>query len=592
MDAGMKSLLLILKYTRSSTNKILLACTFSILNILLDALPEVILGFAIDSVVNREHSYLSTWGIDNSYTQLFILGGISILVYGLESFFEYLYSITWKDLAQLIQHKLRIDAYQHIQKLDMQYFEEKSTGLLLNILVDDINLLEQFFNNVAHDILQIVIGTILITCIFLYVSPTITFIAMLPIPVIFFISYLFQNKLTHYYAKVRESAGIMAERLSTNLFGISTIKNYTTEQHEINEVSEISKNYMTANSKAIAISSLFIPIVRIAIVTGYMVTLVLGGTYVLDGVIAVGAYSTLVFLTQRLLWPFTNIARLVDTYHRTMASAHRILDLIATPIHVKDGDLKLETSKVKGEIIFDYVSFAYPNRTKIFSNLSFNILPKQTVAFVGPTGSGKTTITKLLLRYYHPTSGIISLDNTDIQNYTLKSLRNAFGVVSQDIFLIPGTVEENIRYGSFDASFDKIVAAAKAAEAYEFIQQLPQQFKTKIGERGQKLSGGQKQRISLARALLKNPPIYIFDEATSAVDNETERAIHHSLQSISTDHTVIIIAHRLSTVKNADIIYVLDDGKIVESGTHNQLIKNGKLYAHLWNLQTNDSHDV
>jgi len=325
-----------------------------------------------------------------------------------------------------------------------------------------------------------------------------------------------------------------------------------------------------------------------AIVIGYIVTLVLGGIYALNGTIAIGAYSTLVFLTQRLLWPFTQIAQLVDTYQRAMASAQRILSLLSTPIQEKGGDVTLKASTVDGDIKFNNVTFAYPKHPNIFNKLSFEIQPKQTVAFVGPSGSGKTTITKLLLRYYMPKEGQIYLDDTNIENYTLKSLRNVFGVVSQEAFLTSGTIEDNIKYGSFDASFEEVVAAAKAAKAYEFIMQLPQQFKTEVGERGQRLSGGQKQRISLARALLKNPPIYIFDEATSAVDNETERAIHHSLQTVSADHTVIIIAHRLSTVKHADIIHVLDQGNIVESGTHEQLLEKNKLYARLWNLQTSE----
>jgi len=252
----MQSLFRILKYTRSSRSKILLACLYSFINIIFDAFPEIILGFAVDSVVNRQNSYLSSWGIHDSYTQLFLLGGISLLVYGLESIFEYLYSIKWKELAQIIQHKLRIDAYQHVQKLEMDYFEKKSSGLLLNILVDDINLLEQFFNTVAHQLLHVTIGSILISLVFLYISPTIACISMLPIPIIFLISFLFKNKLAQYYIDVREAAGALSERLSTNLFGISTIKNYTTEKHELQVIDQKSRHYMETNSKAISVSSL------------------------------------------------------------------------------------------------------------------------------------------------------------------------------------------------------------------------------------------------------------------------------------------------------------------------------------------------
>lgn len=250
----------------------------------------------------------------------------------------------------------------------------------------------------------------------------------------------------------------------------------------------------------------------------------LGGIFTLKGYLAVGSYSILIFLTQRLLWPFTDLAWLIDLYERAMASARRIFNLLETPLIVTGGKKILLPAMVKGHIVFDHVSFAYSNGKKVFDNLSFEVLPGQTVAFIGSTGSGKSTIAKLILRFYDAINGKILLDGISITEYTLESIRRSIGLVSQEVFLTAGTVAENIAYGSFGASLNDIIAAAIIAEAYDFIQELPQKFETPVGERGIKLSGGQRQRISIARAILKNPPIFIFDEATSAVDNETERA--------------------------------------------------------------------
>jgi ATP-binding cassette, subfamily B, bacterial len=578
----------ILRYIKGYGPKIFLASFYSITSTIFYVIPEIILGFAVDTVINTQHSYLSSYGLKSARSQLIFLGGLTVLAYLLEATFEYLYSIEWKNLAQLIQYKLRIDTYDHVQRLDISFFEEKSSGTILNILVDDINLLENFFNEVANDLLQLFICTIIIALVFLYVSPILMLLVMSPIPIMLFISFYFKTRLNESYRQVREAAGTISAVLSNNLFGITTIKNYTTEEYESDIIKNKSKKYLDNSVKAIYISSLFIPIVRMTILIGYVATLVFGGIYALNGTIPIGAYTTLITLTPNLLWPFTQIAKLIDKYHRAMASANRILNLLFTEKRIKSGDHKLDLAAVKGNIVFDKVTFAYPHEPILFDQLSFNILPGQTVAFVGATGSGKTTITKLLLRYYDPISGIIYLDDQNIKEENLESLRQAFSIVSQDIFLTDDTVENNIKYGSFDASFDRVVKAAKTAEAYDFIMKLPHQFKTHIGQIGQKLSGGQKQRISLARALLKNSPIFIFDEATSAVDNETEKAIHHSLQKVAMKHTTIIIAHRLSTVKKADVIYVLDNGKIVESGTHAELIQQGRLYAHLWGLQINN----
>jgi ATP-binding cassette subfamily B protein len=269
-----------------------------------------------------------------------------------------------------------------------------------------------------------------------------------------------------------------------------------------------------------------------------------------------------------------------------MASTTRALDLLDTETKIISGDKSINGPDTQGEIVVKNVTFNYKSRDSVLQNLDFKIESGQTVGFVGATGAGKSTILKLLLRFYDPTEGSVIFDGTDIREFDLNDYRKVIGFVPQDAFLIDGTIRENILYGDPDAEMDAVIHAAKIAEIFDFIDELPQGFDTLVGERGQKLSGGQRQRISIARAILKNPPVLIFDEATSSVDNETEAAIQRSLEKITLDRTTILIAHRLSTIKHADTIYVLDSGKIIEQGTHDELLKSDSYYRTLWNVQT------
>jgi len=309
----------------------------------------------------------------------------------------------------------------------------------------------------------------------------------------------------------------------------------------------------------------------------------------LNGEIGVGSYSALVYLTQRLLWPLTRLADMTDLYPRSMASIQRVMDLLQTPIAIPYEGKHLPPGKVRGELEFEQLKFSYADdRVAAIDGISLRIPAGETVAFVGSTGGGKSTLIKLLLRFYEPQQGQIKLDGQNISELNLQDLRRAIGYVAQDTFLADASVAENIAYGTHGISQEEIIDAAKAAEAHEFIAALPQGYNTQVGERGMKLSGGQRQRLALARAILKNPPILILDEATSAVDNETEAAIQRSLDKLVLDRTSLIIAHRLSTVRYAHLIHVLEGGRIVESGTHEELIRKAGSYAALWRLQTGE----
>lgn len=584
----------LLDYGRAYRPQIWQATICSILNKLFDLAPPVLIGMAVDVVVQKQNSLIARWGVEDVFQQLLLLSLLSFIIWVLESVFEYAYARLWRNLAQTIQHNLRLEAYSHIQELELEYFESRSTGGLLSILNDDINQLERFLDFGANDILQVVTTVILIGGAFFVLAPSVAWMAMLPMPFILWGSIAFQKYLTPLYAEVRERVSLLNGRLSNNLSGITTIKSFTTEAYEIDRVAQDSEAYRQSNRQAIAVSAAFVPLIRMIILVGFTATLLYGGLEASRGTLSVGTYSVLVFLTQRLLWPLTRLGETLDQYQRAMASTARVMNLLATPIAIHSGHIALgQSAPVRGEVVLQDVSFAYRDRSPVIEHLSLHIPAGKTIAIVGSTGSGKSTLVKLLLRFYEIQSGSITLDGVELRDLRLRDLRQAIGLVSQDVFLFHGTVRENITYGSPDATDSEIIAAAQIAEADDFITQLPQGYETIVGERGQKLSGGQRQRLAIARAILKNPPILILDEATSAVDNETEAAIQRSLEKITINRTTIAIAHRLSTIRNADRIYVMEAGKIVEAGTHDELLGRSHkgcgaisgIYASLWRVQ-------
>ena len=562
-----------------------LAAGCSVLNKLFDLAPPVLIGLAVDVVVRQDNAWLAAFGVVTVPGQLGVLAVLSFLIWSAESLFEYLYALLWRNLAQRVQHELRLEAYDHLQRLELGFFEASSSGRLLAILNDDINQLERFLDHGANELLQLITTVLAVGGAMLWLSPTVAGVSFLPIPVILWGSLHFQRRLQPRYREVRERAGDLASRLANNLGGMLTIKSYAAEPWELERLRADSEAYRISNRRAIRLSAAFIPLIRFAILFAFLAILVIGGLQAWRGAIAVGTYSFLVFITQRLLWPLTSLGRTLDDYQRAMASTQRVLDLLDTPIAIPSGSRPLPLAQVQGAIRFEAVDFAYPGRAPLLRGFNLEIPAGSTVGIVGATGSGKSTIVKLLLRLYELQGGTIRLDGQPVDQLQLADLRRAIGLVSQEVFLFHGTVAENIAYGSFEAPRRAIERAAQLAEASRFIEALPQGYDTVVGERGQRLSGGQRQRIALARAILKNPPVLILDEATAAVDNETEAAIQRSLDLITAERTTLVIAHRLSTVRHADRIVVLEQGRIVKSGTHEQLIAAGGAYVNLWQVQ-------
>jgi len=573
-------------YALKQGTKVRMGIIYSILNKIFDLAPPILIGVAIDIVVEGSDSFIGNLGYSDRRQQLIILAILTFIIWGLESAFDYIAAVTWRNISQDIEHSLRTDTFNNVLGLDLAFFENKSSGRLMAILNDDVNQLETFLDNGANRLVQTATTVLVIGGTFLYISPLVAVFAFIPIPIIIFGSLRFTSRIAERYTKIRNDIENLNANLSNSITGILTVKSFNRERKESERITFSSQEVKSANYHAIRLSAAFIPIIRIAILFGFTATLLIGGFLALDGEIKVATCSVMLFITQRLLWPLTELGVIFDAYQKAMASFRRIVNLKNTQPNIKSGGRKLDNFNEKIEI--SNLNFEYVENFPVLNNISIDIKKGETSAIVGSTGSGKSTLIKLILRLYDSTSGEIKMDATNIKDLEIESLRNKIGLVSQDIFLFEGTVFENIAYGNLDASNEEVWEAARLSESDKFINLLPNKENTIVGERGQKLSGGQRQRISIARAILKNPEILILDEATSAVDNETEAAIQRSINTLKEGRTVIAIAHRLSTIRNAEIIYVLEDGRVVEFGNHESLLNIEGVYSKLWSVQTGE----
>jgi len=592
------------RHASRQRTRVVFAAVMSLANKFFDVLPELLIGVAVDIVVNEGDSMVGRLtGLEDRFDQLLVLAAVTVVIWLAESGTQYVAHVTWRNLAQSIEHDTRMEAYRHVQSLEMAYFEDTTSGGMMTVLNDDVNQLERFLDVGADDMIQAAANVAFVGIVFAVISPTLAVLAFLPIPIIVVGSLRYQKRLEPRYDAVRAAATDIGDTLSNSLGGVATVKAFNGEEREVERLDVESRRYREVNARAIALSSAFIPLIRIAILAGFTVTLVVGGRMALDGTLAVGQYSVLVFMTQRLLWPLTELGRILDLYQRAMASCRRIFGLLEMTPTIRPGAKDL-SRPVNGDVEFREVTFSYhgsppddgdgcapmaadPDRS-VLRDFSLVVPAGETHAIVGSTGSGKSTVLKLLLRLYEPDGGTITLDDVPISDLTFASLRGATGFVPQDVFLFHGTVAENIAYGRPDANRAEIEHAARLAEADEFIRAMPHGYDSLVGERGQKLSGGQRQRITIARAILRDPAVLLLDEATSAIDNETEAAIQASIAHVSVDRTTIVIAHRLSTIRHSHRIHVMEAGRIVEAGTHDELLVAGGLYAALWRVQTGE----
>ncbi len=565
-----------------------LASSSSIINKIVDLMPPFLTAWLIDSVSGAPPKWLNEYFPNSSiWQQVIIICLVLILAFFMEGLTEWIFKRNFMQLAQRVQHDLRNKTYAKLQKKKLSFFESARTGNLLTILNDDINQLERFLNNSFNEILQLITLFIFAGYSLFERDWVLGLVGVSPIPFILIGSLYYQRKISPYYKEVRESVGGLSSRLENNISGILVIKSFGTEKFEEKRVDESSKEYLEANYKAIRLSALYVPIIRMFIALGLAATLALGAYWVIyqPGRFSLGGIAFFAMMIQRILWPVTRLGSIFDEFERAKAAARRVFGLLDNQVDVQEDAGTHASDAIQGEIQLKEVDFAYSNGIPILKNISLDIPASSTLGIMGVTGSGKTTFIKVLLRLYEVTGGQILLDGKNIKDWTLEAFRSAFSLVSQEVYLFHGSILENLVYGN-EASKEEAIEAAKQVDLHHFIEQLPEKYDSIVGERGIKLSGGQKQRISIARAILKDSPILILDEATSAVDSRTEQIIQHQIQLLSKTRTCIIIAHRLSTIQHADQIILLQDGSIKEHGNHDKLMKEEGMYAKMFRMQS------
>ncbi|WP_254546412.1 ABC transporter ATP-binding protein [Halomarina pelagica] len=600
---------LFLEYGGENRLAFAVGLTSSVIARALDLLPPFLLGFAIDAILRGEKAFAlplvpAAWLPTEPTGQLLVVSGIVAFAFFGGAGFHWIRNWGWNSFAQHIQHDVRTDTYDEMQRLNMDFFADKQTGEMMSILSNDVNRLERFLNDGMNAAFRLGVMVLGIAALLFYLNWQLAVVALLPVPLIALFTYRFIQTIQPKYAEVRSSVGKVNSRLENNLGGIQVIKTSNTEDFESDRVDDVSMNYFDANWGAIETRIKFFPALRVIAGVGFVLTFALGGIWVIQYETAgtapwffteplyVGEFVTFILYTQRFIWPMAQFGQIINMYQRAYASAARIFGLMDEPSRIEENPDAADLAVEEGRVEYDDVTFGYDDTETIVEDVSFTVEGGETLALVGPTGAGKSTVLKLLLRMYDVDEGAIRIDGQDVRDVSLRSLRRHVGYVSQDTFLFYGTVRENIAYATFDADDEAIVAAAKAAEAHDFIRNLPDGYDTMVGERGVKLSGGQRQRISIARAVLKDPEILVLDEATSDVDTETEMLIQRSLDRLTEDRTTFAIAHRLSTIRDAEGIVVLEDGRVVERGTHEDLLADDGLYAHLWGVQAGEIDEL
>ncbi|MFB6078679.1 MAG: ABC transporter ATP-binding protein [Halarchaeum sp.] len=572
--------------------------------------PAYVVGLAVDAIFLGTRPFAlpfvpAGWLPADDWGQVEVAVGVLLAATLAGAALSWVDDYAWSVFAQRTQHGLRTSAYDRLQSMDLAFFTNRRTGELMSILNNDVNALETFLADAVSSSLWILATVAGIGAVMVSLNAPLTLVALLPIPLLATFTLAFARIVEPRYASIREEIGDLNARLENTVSGIETVKTASAEAYESARVAASSLDYLASNLAAIRVRITFFPGLNVISGVGFAVTFLVGAYWVLfgapfglSGTLTPGAFVTFVIYAQQFVWPIVQFGSIVDDYERAKAASTRVYGLSTRTREIEDAPDATPLDVTEGRVTYDAVDFSYRRpdpenpesvtEERVLSDVSFEASGGETVGVVGPTGAGKSTLLKLLPRLYDVDAGAVRVDGRDVRDVTVESLRRSVGYVGQDPFLFYGTVAENVRYGSFDASDEAVEEATRRAQAHEFVERLPNGYETMVGERGVKLSGGQRQRLAIARAILKDPPLLVLDEATSAVDTETEALIQRSLLAFEADRTTFVIAHRLSTVKHADAILVVDDGRVVESGTHEELLDEDGLYANLWKVQAGE----
>lgn len=528
----------------------------------------------------------------NAQRDLMNLSLLLILSYMGGIIFQFLRSYYSHYAAWHLVADVRMMVYDKLQNLSFKYFLDKQTGQLMSRVVNDTANLEMLIAHAVPDLLSNLLILLGIMIILFKINTTLALLSLIPIPLLLLSSTYFAKKIMPIFREAQRAIADLNADLQDNLSGIREIQVFNKQEKEYLKVKDKVYKHTSALLSALKLSAVFHPTVGFLSALGNLIVISIGGIMALKGKVLIQDIVGFLLYLNMFYQPINALSQILENLQQALAGAERVFEVLETESEIKEKENAIKLKEVKGKITFENVCFSYNSENPVLKNISFEIKPGEMVAFVGPTGVGKTTIMYLINRFFDPQWGSIKIDEMDIRDVTLKSLHENISMVMQDVFLFNGTIFENIAYGKEDATLEEVIEAAKIACIHDFIKDLPNGYYTQIGERGVKLSGGQKQRLAIARAVLKNAPILILDEATSSVDTETEEEIQRAINNLAGTRTILIIAHRLSTVKKADKIIVLKDGEIIEMGSHEELMRRKGLYYKLCSVQFSEEKMV
>ena len=562
------------RYVLKHKGRLVIAVVAVLVASLSGLVPPYLLKVAIDNYI-----------VQGNLTGLTFIAIILVAIYLINWFSDYqrTYQISW--LGQNMVNQIRINLFSHLHDLSFSFYDRSEAGRIISRVTNDTDTLSMIFVQGVVTFFSDIFTLVGIVVVMLWLSVPLTLATLVVLPLLLLSTLVFQSRLRRAYRMTRKRIAKVTSKLQESISGIREIQSFTRERDTMEVFRQANIENLQANVQAGRIFALLMPVIQIIGAVGTSIVLWYGGILTIGGGITLGILVAFLAYVTRFFRPIVNLTTFYNTVQSAMAAAERIFETMDTKPEIADAQDAIELPSVKGRIAFQNVSFGYNPSDPVLKNVDFSVEQGKTLAIVGPTGAGKSTMVRLLSRFYEPQSGTITVDGYDVRNVSLKSLHNQMGIVLQEPFLFSGTIMENIRYGKLDATDEETRNIAKLVGAHEFITSLSEGYETEVGERGMRLSVGQRQLISFARALLRDPPILILDEATSSLDPYTELKIKSGLSVLLKNRTSIVIAHRLSTVRNADNIIVVNDGEIVEEGNHRELMKKRGLYRRLYDKQ-------